>query len=88
VANDNGNVLLALVTGAAIGVGIGMLYAPEKGIETRHKIKDKALNAKHDLTDRVSHAKEELTKTANEKKVAFEQKLEEVISKLMTSLLL
>ena len=34
------------------------------------------------LTSRISHAKEELTKTAEAKKVDFEQKLEETISNM------
>ena len=41
MTNNDGNILLALLTGAAIGAGIGILYAPDKGIETRHKIKQK-----------------------------------------------
>lgn len=31
MTNDNGNIMLALLTGAAIGAGIGILYAPDKG---------------------------------------------------------
>ena len=82
MSNSNENTLLALLIGAAIGAGIGILYAPEKGSETRHKIKQKALDTTHDVTDRLKHAKEELTKTADAKKVAFEEKLEEVISNM------
>ena len=32
------NTILALVTGAAIGAGLGLLYAPESGDKTRKKI--------------------------------------------------
>jgi|TARA_R110000851_G_scaffold308297_1_gene467128 gas vesicle protein len=80
MTNNDGNILLALLTGAAIGAGIGILYAPDKGIETRHKIKQKVGETTHDLSERISHAKEELTKTANEKKDAFDRKLDEAIS--------
>ncbi|MGI9547382.1 MAG: YtxH domain-containing protein [Flavobacteriaceae bacterium] len=80
MSDNTGNVLLALLTGAAIGAGIGILYAPDEGIETRKKIRAKATDVKHDLTERISHAKEELTKTADEKKLAFEQKLEDTLS--------
>lgn len=82
MSNSNENILLALVTGAAIGAGIGILYAPEKGSETRHKIKQKAKDTTHDLSERIKHAKDELTKTADAKKVAFEEKLEDVISNM------
>ena len=35
-----GNILLGLATGVAIGVGLGILFAPDKGKVTREKIKD------------------------------------------------
>ncbi len=59
MTNDSGNVLLALLTGAAIGAGIGILYAPDKGVETRHKIKQRVDETSHDLAERVSHAKDD-----------------------------
>ncbi|SHE51366.1 YtxH-like protein [Arenibacter palladensis] len=82
MTNDSGNTLLALLTGAAIGAGIGILYAPDKGTKTRKRIKKKAMETTDDLTSRISHAKEELTKTAEAKKVDFEQKLEDTISNM------
>ena len=82
MSKSNENILLALLTGAAIGAGIGILYAPDKGSEIRKKIKQKAKDTTHDLTDRLKHAKDELTKTADAKKVAFEEKLEDVISNM------
>lgn len=82
MSNNTGNVLLALLTGAAIGAGIGILYAPDEGKKTRKKIKTKVIDVKHDLTDRLSHAKDELTRTVDEKKELFEHKLEEVVSNM------
>tara|TARA_R110000868_G_scaffold150063_3_gene372999 strand:- start:62400 stop:62729 length:330 start_codon:yes stop_codon:yes gene_type:complete len=82
MTNDSGNTLLALLTGAAIGAGIGILYAPDKGTKTRKRIKKKAMETSDDLTSRISLAKEELTKTAEAKKVDFDQKLEETISNM------
>lgn len=38
---NKSNILLAAVAGLAVGVGIGLLLAPEKGSKTRKKIKDK-----------------------------------------------
>ena len=82
MTNDSGNTLLALLTGAAIGAGIGILYAPDKGTKTRKRIKKKAMETSDDISSRISHATEELTKTAEAKKVDFEQKLEETISNM------
>lgn len=80
MTNDSGSIFLALLTGAAIGAGFGILYAPDKGIETRHKIKRKVEDTGHDLADHITHAKEEISKTANQKKDAFDRKLDEAIA--------
>jgi gas vesicle protein len=80
--DNSGSILLALVTGAVVGAGFGILYAPNKGVETRHKIKDKAKDAKEDLKNQISHAKDELTQMANNRIEVFEQKLEDTISNM------
>lgn len=80
MSNDSGNILLALLTGAAIGAGIGILYAPDEGKETRRKIKRKVEDTSHDISERIAHAKDELTKSASEQKDKFDRKLDEAIS--------
>jgi len=35
MSTESSNVMLALLTGAAIGAGFGILYAPQKGAKTR-----------------------------------------------------
>ena len=40
MSNKFENGILALLAGAAIGVGLGILFAPDKGTKTREKIKD------------------------------------------------
>lgn len=44
---NSGKILGALLVGAAIGGALGILFAPDKGSETRKKIAGKA----NDLTD-------------------------------------
>lgn len=78
--SDTGNILLAVLAGAAVGAGVGILFAPDKGSNTRKKIKEKVDETRHDLTDRITSAKEELTRTAKEKREAFEDKLEDALS--------
>ena len=46
-----GNGILALLAGAAIGVGLGILFAPDKGTETRKKMAKKA----EDLGDELKN---------------------------------
>ena len=40
MSNKTSNGIIALLAGAAIGVGLGILFAPDKGSKTREKIKE------------------------------------------------
>ena len=40
MSSSNNNSILALLAGAAVGLGLGILFAPDKGTKTREKIKD------------------------------------------------
>lgn len=82
MANDSGSVLLALLVGAVIGAGAGILYAPEEGTKTRQRLREKAQDASDDLASRLSEARDELSKTALEQKAEFDKKLEDTISKM------
>ena len=80
--NNNGNIFMSFIAGVAIGTGLGVLFAPYKGSETRGKIKHTVADTTHDISDRLKHAKDELTKTAHEKKEAFDKKLDETVSSM------
>jgi gas vesicle protein len=55
-SNNNGKLLGAILIGAAIGGALGILFAPDKGSETRKKISSKG----NDLTDAVKDKFEEI----------------------------
>ncbi len=64
-SNNTGKLIGALLLGAAIGGTLGILFAPDKGTETRRKISSKG----NDLTDAM---KEKFEKFLDEVRDEFE----------------
>lgn len=61
-SNDTGKIIGAVLLGAAIGAALGILFAPDKGSETRKKLA-KGIN---DLVDEVEDALKQKTQEKNE----------------------
>ncbi len=77
-----GKLSIAVLTGVAIGVGLGILYAPNKGSKTRRKIKHAAADTTQDVSDWLKHAKDDLVQTAHDNKEAFDKKIKNTISNM------
>ncbi len=70
----NKNVLVGLFAGVAIGATLGILFAPDKGSETRKKIKDKGTDLKDKAVDKYGN----IVDAANEKYEAVKSKFNEL----------
>ena len=82
MSNNTGNSVLALLLGAAIGAGVGILFAPEKGSKTREKIKDGFDDAK----DNLKHKFEDVSHQLRNKFVGSKQNLEESYEDLISNM--
>lgn len=75
--NDNSKVLAALLAGLAAGAAIGILFAPERGSETRDKLNDSLKNLGDSIKDRAA---EEIGNLSN-----FKDKVVDTIKTKMRS---
>ncbi len=66
---NKGTIALGVLLGAAVGV----LLAPDKGSNTRQKIKDEAKDIKDKISKDFTEVKEDLTKTAASGKESFKK---------------
>lgn len=80
MSNNTGQTLIALLTGAAIGAGVAILYAPDKGINTRKRIGKNARRAQRDLEAKIHEAKNVLSATAGDVKESLSDRLDDIVS--------
>jgi gas vesicle protein len=78
--SNNTNSVLALLLGAAVGAGVGILFAPDKGSKTREKIKDGFDDAKDNLKHKFEDVTHQLRKKFEGSKHDLEGTYEEMIS--------
>lgn len=76
-----GNILLALATGVAIGTGIGILFAPDKGKDTRKKIKSSVDEKTSKLKKKVDKLTREVKGKSSEIKGSLEENIESLLAK-------
>jgi gas vesicle protein len=55
--NNNSKILGALIIGAAVGAAIGILFAPDKGSETRKKINEEGKKMSDAIKDKFNKIK-------------------------------
>jgi gas vesicle protein len=80
MSNNTGNSVLALLVGAAIGAGVGILFAPNKGSKTREKIKEDFDDAKENLKHKFEDVTHQLRKKFEGSKHNLEETYEEMVS--------
>ena len=78
--SNNTNSVLALLLGAAIGAGVGILFAPDKGSNTREKIKDGFDDLKDQAKSKLDFLDDETKEKFADKKEELKEKVENLLS--------
>ncbi|PKG43531.1 YtxH domain-containing protein [Psychroflexus sp. MES1-P1E] len=84
MGNKTGNTILALITGTALGVGLGLLYAPQSGKKTRKQLKDEADHLQENLNKKYKETSSHLSAFSEEAKKSIEEKLDKTFSNAST----
>jgi len=74
---SNSKVLLGFVVGAAVGAALGILFAPDKGTETRRKISEQG----NDLADDLKGKFADLVDGVKEKFSSLKSDAEDIVDK-------
>jgi gas vesicle protein len=90
--NCGGNGVFLFLGGALLGAALGVLFAPNSGKHTRHKIgrqamdfKEKAATKLEDLVDTAEDVVEDLKDVANDLKQSITEKVEKFKSSYQSS---
>ena len=84
MANNTGNTILALLTGTALGVGLGLLYAPQSGKKTRKQLKNETDHLQENLNKKYKETSSHLSDFTAEAKKNIEEKLDKTFSNAST----
>jgi len=80
MSSRNGNSLIALLAGAAVGLGLGILFAPDKGSKTREKIKDGFDDFKDEVKNKFNAVEDGAKEKFSNTKEQIMESIEDLLS--------
>ena len=78
--NNTGNTFLGILAGSAIGAALGILFAPDKGSNTRRKITEQAAEARDVMAEGAIGLRDRATDTLASQTDTLESKVNNLMS--------
>lgn len=78
--SNNSNTVIGILAGAAVGATLGILFAPDKGANTRQRIADEAQAAKDRLVNGAHNLKDRVAETVSNKRHSLDDQIENIVS--------
>jgi gas vesicle protein len=77
--NTTGKIIAAVAAGAAAGAVLGILFAPDKGSETRRKMAEESKKFTDEIKDAVARGREKLSGLKEDIEKAMREKAEKFV---------
>ena len=78
--SDSSNTILGILAGTAIGATLGILFAPDKGTETRKKLVEQSNALAEDVSASTGQLKNQVMETLSTKKETLDDRVESIVS--------
>jgi gas vesicle protein len=77
--NTTGKIIAAVAAGAAAGAVLGILFAPDKGSETRRKMAEESKKFTDEIKDAVARGREKLSGLKEDIEKTMREKAEKFV---------
>ncbi len=78
--SNNGNTVLGILAGTAVGAVLGILFAPDKGSETRKRISEEAAAKRDIAASKASEWRDSMADSLATQKTNLNDQVESIVS--------